>query len=201
MSRYARGWVIAGTVLFLASGPFGAAEPPAEIIRHGDAVPERILVRFEPELAAQLRRQSAAGMDQARIILVAPFLGNVSARLGVGGIRPVVRGRASDAVRRAARHFAARSARVPLRLQSRYDELAAAMSRLFVVDYDASLEPVEAARLYAEAPGVELAEPDGLRSVGFIPNDPFYSSSRSWSQPYEDLWGLHITNAATAWDV
>ncbi len=37
-------------------------------------------------------------------------------------------------------------------------------------------------------------------SAQVVPNDPYYSSSNSWSQGYADLWGLQSINAATAWD-
>ncbi len=32
------------------------------------------------------------------------------------------------------------------------------------------------------------------------PNDPYYSSSGSWGQAYQDLYGIHKINAASAWD-
>jgi len=32
------------------------------------------------------------------------------------------------------------------------------------------------------------------------PNDPYYASSGSWGQSYQDLWGMHKINAAGAWD-
>jgi hypothetical protein len=32
------------------------------------------------------------------------------------------------------------------------------------------------------------------------PNDPYYSSSGSWGQPYQDLYGMHKIQAETAWD-
>lgn len=32
------------------------------------------------------------------------------------------------------------------------------------------------------------------------PNDPYYSSSGSWGQTYQDLYGIHKINAAAAWD-
>src|SRR5262249_34913430 len=35
----------------------------------------------------------------------------------------------------------------------------------------------------------------------FVPNDPYFSSSGSWGQAYGDLWGLHIIDAESAWDV
>ena len=34
-----------------------------------------------------------------------------------------------------------------------------------------------------------------------IPDDPYYSSSGSWGQNYQDLYGLHLLNTSDAWDV
>jgi subtilisin family serine protease len=42
--------------------------------------------------------------------------------------------------------------------------------------------------------------PDYYLHTTTVPNDPYYSSSNSWSQTYDDLWGLKKIDAATAWD-
>jgi serine protease len=34
-----------------------------------------------------------------------------------------------------------------------------------------------------------------------IPNDPYYSSSGSWGQSYDDMWGLKKLQPETAWDI
>ncbi len=36
---------------------------------------------------------------------------------------------------------------------------------------------------------------------GNIPNDPYYSSSGSWGQPYPDLWGIKKINSEGAWNI
>lgn len=60
---------------------------------------------------------------------------------------------------------------------------------------------VEAAlKLYRTDPGVEFVEPNYLVSAAATPNDPFYASSGSWGQPYQDLWGLHKMQLASAWE-
>jgi subtilisin family serine protease len=33
-----------------------------------------------------------------------------------------------------------------------------------------------------------------------LPNDPFLSSSGTWGQLYQDLWGHYAINAPTAWN-
>jgi len=49
---------------------------------------------------------------------------------------------------------------------------------------------------YAE---IAFAEPDPFVTLQDIPDDPFFASSGSWGQSYQDLWGLHIIDAEAAW--
>jgi subtilisin family serine protease/fibronectin type 3 domain-containing protein len=50
-------------------------------------------------------------------------------------------------------------------------------------------------------PNVEYAEPNYIRKIQIVPNDPYYSSAGSWGQPYDDLWGLKKIQCAQAWDI
>ena len=45
------------------------------------------------------------------------------------------------------------------------------------------------------------AQPNYVMTASHVPNDPFYSSSGSWGQPYDDLWGLKKLQMSQAWDV
>ncbi len=47
---------------------------------------------------------------------------------------------------------------------------------------------------------VEWAELDRIVHVDMTPNDPYYSSSGSWGQSFDDLWGLKKIEAETTWD-
>ena len=47
---------------------------------------------------------------------------------------------------------------------------------------------------------VEAAQLNYLNSLTLTPNDPYYSSSNSWGQGDEDLWGIKKINPAAAWD-
>lgn len=49
-------------------------------------------------------------------------------------------------------------------------------------------------------PSVDYAEVDELIHIQSIPNDPYYHSSGSWGQDYDDLWGLKKINPEVAWD-
>ncbi len=54
---------------------------------------------------------------------------------------------------------------------------------------------------YSQDPHVEYCQPNYLIEAQFIPNDPYYSSSGSWGQPYDDLWGLKKIRSEQAWDL
>ena len=60
-----------------------------------------------------------------------------------------------------------------------------------LVEIAPDVDPEAAAAALAAQPGVEYAEPDGLRYVSFRPNDPSYS--RQWNMP--------AINMETAWDI
>jgi subtilisin family serine protease len=93
-------------------------------------------------------------------------------------------------------HFAARAKRVA------HPATTPEISRTYILEFD-SLSAQEKAstlqRLKAD-PEVEFAEPEHTFTTKQIPNDPFLSSSGTWGQPYQDLWGLFAVNAPAAWD-
>jgi len=49
-------------------------------------------------------------------------------------------------------------------------------------------------------PRVVYAEPDQKASASLTPNDPYFNSTGSWGQSYDDLWGIKKINAPAAWD-
>ncbi|MFH2104625.1 MAG: S8 family serine peptidase [Parcubacteria group bacterium] len=53
---------------------------------------------------------------------------------------------------------------------------------------------------YENDPAVEYAEPNYKMETSRTPNDPYLSSSGTWGQAYDDLWGLKKINAEYAWD-
>ncbi len=57
------------------------------------------------------------------------------------------------------------------------------------------------ARELTADPAIEYAEPDRARQVTLVPNDPYFASSDSWGQHFDDLWGVKRIGAPAAWDV
>lgn len=58
----------------------------------------------------------------------------------------------------------------------------------------------EAIDEFKKDPNVEVVEPNFTVKILATPNDPYYSSSGSWGQPYDDLWGIKKINSAAAWN-
>ena len=75
------------------------------------------------------------------------------------------------------------------------------ISRTYVLELGATAQdlPRILASLKAD-PNVEFAQEDRTISVNFTPNDPYFSSSGTWGQPYDDLWGIKKIGAPAAWD-
>jgi beta propeller repeat protein len=56
-------------------------------------------------------------------------------------------------------------------------------------------------KAYQKDPNVVYAQPNYVYLPNEVPNDPFYFSSNSWGQGYDDLWGLKKIAAEQAWDI
>lgn len=54
---------------------------------------------------------------------------------------------------------------------------------------------------YSANDAVEYAEPNYVVKAMMSPTDPYYSSSGSWGQSYDDLWGLKKIQVEKAWDI
>ena len=59
----------------------------------------------------------------------------------------------------------------------------------------------ETCRNLKQDPDVEYAEPNYIMKACMVPNDPYYLSSNSWGQGYDDLWGLKRIQCEQAWDI
>lgn len=71
----------------------------------------------------------------------------------------------------------------------------------YVFELSPWLDMEEVAREYGRDPAVAYAEPDRKVRVQLVPNDHYFSSARSWGQPFDDLWGVKKISAPAAWDV
>jgi len=66
---------------------------------------------------------------------------------------------------------------------------------------DSKLDVQEACAALVKDGTVEYAEPNYLLYPKVVPNDPYFSSSGSWGQSYDDQWGLKLAHLSSAWDL
>ncbi|MGC4118730.1 MAG: S8 family peptidase [Myxococcales bacterium] len=185
-----------GTVT--ASGPGAApdASKPASA---------RLIVKLKPELSERieaslpqrtLRLESRDARDSAvaaflqrhRGVVLSPVFKDL---VSLKKQRNLPADRVSDLVRE---KFPRRAARRDLGARP------PDVTRTYVLELDrAAAVPETLARLRRD-PAVEYAEADAVVAVALTPDDPYFGTTGSWGQAFDDLWGLKRINAATAWD-
>ena len=186
----------------LGTGLAASAGAPA-------ARPPEILVRLHAEgphavadcAASRWRRgERLAGATRD----ASPSLDTLHAELGVRRINALFRrpdARPFDAQRAALRERWERRRRaLPARARARAQE-PPELSHVYRIALAPGSDPAAAAARYAADPHVVWAQPNFAVALDATANDPFFSSSGSWGQPYLDLWGLHRVNAPAGWDL
>lgn len=73
------------------------------------------------------------------------------------------------------------------------------LENTFVISIE-GMPAEQAAKILKDEPGVVFAEPNYRYKLHAVPNDPFFSSSGSFNNTFNDLYGLHQINAEYAWD-
>lgn len=74
------------------------------------------------------------------------------------------------------------------------------LTSIYVYETSEDVDVPAICREYASNPNVIYAVPVQVASAQLVPNDPYYSSSGSWGNLFNDLWGLKKIGAETAWD-
>src|SRR5262245_59162605 len=168
----------------------------------GDVVPGRLVVKYRPSVDACVHCLVAHGASFASVT-GRRSLDDLHRELGVRGARALFLDHHTLSTGRAAawasRLDAVRAA-FPVRAARARRSEPPDLSRVYVLDLPEGTDVAAAAARYAADPDVEWAEPDRVEQLAFVPNDPFFASSGSWGQPYRDLYGMVVTQAATAWD-
>lgn len=201
----------AGTSETLSSRRFPAAPgQPARIapasVRPA-SVPGQIVVKFKSSLT-ECAHCLLAGHRTFASALVdgSGSLDELNRRNHVRGARSVFVDRDSSTTvaaqsaqvklrQEVARRFGRRSARAPV------NSVLPDLTNVYVLDVAPDADVAAISRMYAADPHVEYAQPNYLVRATSTPNDPYFSSSNSWGQGYDDLWALKRIKAPEAWDV
>ncbi|HEY0710375.1 MAG TPA: S8 family serine peptidase [Polyangia bacterium] len=170
--------------------------------------PSRIIVKLQPTLDQSLvtTARTTGDLDVSSASAANGSLDSLLRRHAVRAVRPLSPGRLREKLQKGVsdvqiaaatrQRFAARAARVAP------NEAIPDVSGVYVFELgERSAKEIEATLAALKAdPSVIYAEPDRIRPAAFIPNDPSYSSSGSWGQPYDDLYGLKAIGTTAAWD-
>jgi subtilisin family serine protease len=167
------------------------------------AAPGRLIVKYRPRISSCAHCLLAAGIPFSTIT-GSDTLDRLHRRLGVTSAQALfVQDHGFSGSRSAAFNamLAGIRSRFPLR-STRIPPTATSpdLSNIFVLQLPRTMDVEEAAALYSADPDVEYAHPDYELHTTFVPNDPYFSSQGAWGQAYDDLWGLKITQAPTAWN-
>ena len=127
-------------------------------------VPGRIIIEFDDVYGVMVPQASSDGVVQFGI----PTIDELNQQYGVHSVRDILQG-----------------------LILNHVNYLPDLSRTFVFDLSPSADIMEVCRKYNELPGVHYAEPDLMRQVDVVPNDPMYGSQ----------WALPLIGAPEAWDI
>ncbi len=169
--------------------------------------PGEIIVKFKEEAGAVLyRRVSPVELSVATISTGLSSIDSLNTKHKVKKIDPVFKklkqrqlrtGMTYQAITEEIKNkFPQRAARAPR------DAKAPNLANIYkLTSEDKNTNILAICEEYKKDPNVEYAEPNYIVKVQEVPNDPYYSSSGSWGQDYDDLWGMKKISCENAWDI
>lgn len=188
-------------LLYMFLNPCVAAAALVEMdnLKYTEFVPGEVIIKFNlPVFTGASKKISKDGLTGD------PHLNKLFQKWHVKGIKKVFKGleevmaktntTSAQVFQQIRQKFPSRSKRVPPNTPTiRLDNI-----------YKLKVPPdTDIIRLCLELksnPNVAYAHPNYIFRINFLPNDPFFGSSGSWGQSYDDLWGLKIIESADAWD-
>ncbi len=165
----------------------------------------RIVVKLNDETASQAET-SISQKDMAIQKSSPKGLGNLFDRYKIKKIEPVYKELVSwkkktgkterDFIQEARKDFPKRSERSP-KVQKTTD-----ISNTYVIEADVTSQEEYESLLESlkKDARFKYAEPEMFATTQMVPNDPYFSSRGTWSQAFDDLYGVKITSCPEAWD-
>jgi hypothetical protein len=179
---------------------------PIEVGSADQPVARRAVVKLRPSLSRAVESGLPESLRVTGTSPVGPAVRRFMARHEVRGMRPV-HPRLLEVRRRLGVTDSGLAANVRERFPARASRRATSqdppeLTRTYVLELasDAGVTLEDALARLRRDPDVEYAEEDRAVALETVPNDPFYASSGTWGQSYDDLWGLKKIGAAAAWD-
>jgi len=181
------------------------APPAGTVALPEHKAPRHLVLKLRAEAAnacvsCMLARQQPLGE-----VVPGSQLDALNHRFGVSAARPLLGAFAQKLIPEPHAHALARQQQVALRFPLREQRaprraVVPDFSRIYVLDVRRRSDLETVAHGYAADPAVEYCEPDYIVEAAYTPNDPYFSSSGSWGQNFDDLWGVKKIGAPAAWD-
>lgn len=195
-------------VIFLSMGLMKREEEPKQFVEKkifgyiqkdkmpyekADYVPGEIIVKFKGEIAERIQEYARNGYIEDwygfREDLCQSELGNIFEEYSITEARPVC----------PALYKSIGQPALCVGINER-EELRNELRNTIIFKLRPGVEEDATKKLNGLA-SVEYAEPNYIYKIFHAPDDPYYYSSGSWGQGYNDLWGIRRVNCEGAWDV
>jgi len=176
--------------------------------------PDRIIVKFRDSVTESADMIHGSGARFAQFTATdGAQLDELNSRFGVTGITPLFQpqlraekndGRGKSRAERK-RLFAAAFNKAGARHEQRSARISRRsalpdLSHIYVVALPAGTDILAACRSYAANANVAYAVPSYAMAPQSVPNDHYFSSTGSWGNSYDDMWGMKKIRADLAWD-
>lgn len=192
-------------LIFCILLPLSPANGAANLKSGSPFAADRIIVKFGDVLSEPADLVFTKGLKFRDLAPHGDGIDELNQKFKVKNIRPAFKafskGSKSERVsalheflKKTKEHYKVRASRAPAKAKT------PKLTNIYIVELPRDTDILDAVRAYASNSLVEAASPDYVANAQMVPNDPYFSSSGSWGQLYDDLWGLKKINSARAWD-
>ena len=176
-------------------------------------IPNEIIVKYRDSVTVPVERLLDGGRSfRSATTDASDSLDSLHAKFGVRSARPIFRAavagragfRAADQAtvrQQQAERIEAVRRRFPQRAARAIEPELPDLSHVYAIALAPGSDVKKAAAEFGADPHVEYAHPNFRATTQFSPNDPYYQTSGSWGQPYQDLWGLRKLGTESAWSL
>jgi len=183
-----------------ASSYIAIASPPKTgNLKYPEFVPGEVIVKFKPSKVAKISKKifDKEATDNRPLTTLFHKWQVKDAKKAFRGLEKIMvktNSTSEQVLQKIQQKFPLRSKRVPPQTA------AVRLDTIYILKVPANTDITDLCEELIRDPSVIYAHPNYLFRINFLPNDPFFSSSDSWGQDYDDLWGLKTIRSADAWD-
>ena len=175
-------YAIAGLAIFVLAATALIVDGPKKEVAKGEKTPQykegEIIIKLKDEAENNLKNKENPAPTDTGI----SSLNSLDQKNQVSEIKPVI----------------AEADKIPAEAKK---EGAKELEQIYQLKVPEGKDEQAVADSYKGDPNIEYAEPNLKVEIDNTPNDPYFSSSDSWGQGFDDLYGLKKINAASAWDI